>query len=673
MKLYSTLLFKGANCRADCFASAYGAMRSALCALVLVCASASFAQSSDYRASRLSLSLNIAENAVLQDGPEILVSGMAPPGLEVDVDLSGSKARVRATAEGKWRATLIRPFAVGPFAVTARLRNGAVAVANGIQLGEVWLCGGQSNMEMTVNDNSGISALPPISVLSRIRELRVVPTASSLPTNDLPTNSHWLRAETDAGRFSAACFYFAVKRSEVINRAIGIVNFAVGASAIQAWSTRQALERLNVFSNDLLWLSKYQSSPSAAAAEWGRILRSQWAKNGLFKAIFEGESSFWLREPQVSASTYPSYRLATGQVVWYRAFIKISDKERASASRLMLGRASGALSVWINKECAAFEVFPSSVDATVDLPPQMFSIGTNEILVASSALSSSGGMTGTARDFSLVMENGSRHDLSSLFEYQVFDGLAHRNILPPWNYLYGLTVLANSMVAPLAEISAAGFIWYQGEGNTRDERSVYQPLLADLVANISSGRTSGFKVVLVQLPRFAAVPPTPQKEGWAVVREAQRVVAFRTMHAALVVTADLPYGADLHPKNKQVIGYRIADAVTALDRNPASSGGAVEVQVAEQLGGTIKVRVASREGFVQLDQNSDVGGVEICTAAMSNCRRALASTRSDGLLHVAGLTPADEMIRYCWGDAAAACPLLVRGLPVSPFLLQIRH
>jgi sialate O-acetylesterase len=126
------------------------------------------------------------------------------------------------------------------------------------------------------------------------------------------------------------------------------------------------------------------------------------------------------------------------------------------------------------------------------------------------------------------------------------------------------TVLYNGMIAPLEPLAIKGATWYQGESNAGRARQ-YQTLLPTMIRDWREHfGAHDFPFLIVQLAGFMAVSPQPQESQWAELRESQSKTAEEVGQSAVAVTYDLGNTTDIHPKNKQEVGYRLALGALAL-------------------------------------------------------------------------------------------------------------
>ena len=125
--------------------------------------------------------------------------------------------------------------------------------------------------------------------------------------------------------------------------------------------------------------------------------------------------------------------------------------------------------------------------------------------------------------------------------------------------------LFNGMIAPLLPYTIQGAIWYQGESNA-SQAKLYQTLFPAMILSWRQRWGAEFPFLFVQLANFNArgVPPTGQPEDskWAELREAQ-LLTLQLPRTGMAVAIDIGEATDIHPKNKQEVGRRLALAAEA--------------------------------------------------------------------------------------------------------------
>jgi sialate O-acetylesterase len=117
--------------------------------------------------------------------------------------------------------------------------------------------------------------------------------------------------------------------------------------------------------------------------------------------------------------------------------------------------------------------------------------------------------------------------------------------------------LYNAMIAPLIPYGIAGAIWYQGESNA-GRAYQYRTLFPDMIKNWRNDWGVGkFPFLFVQLANFMKTKPEPDESAWAELREAQ-TMTLALPNTGMAVIIDIGDADDIHPKNKQDVGKRLA-------------------------------------------------------------------------------------------------------------------
>lgn len=188
-----------------------------------------------------------SDNMVLQQQTESAIWGWAKTGAAVSVTTSWNKRKYTtfADAEGKWKLKVATPAAGGPFSIT--ISDGTPVTINNILIGEVWLCSGQSNMEMPMKgfkDQPILASNDAIlnSSNDNIRLYTVPRSVQRLP-QDTSKNSAWKPAEPETvSNFSATAYLFGKLLFEQLHVPIGLVNISYGGSPVEAFMDENALK-----------------------------------------------------------------------------------------------------------------------------------------------------------------------------------------------------------------------------------------------------------------------------------------------------------------------------------------------------------------------------------------------------------------------------------------------
>jgi sialate O-acetylesterase len=135
------------------------------------------------------------------------------------------------------------------------------------------------------------------------------------------------------------------------------------------------------------------------------------------------------------------------------------------------------------------------------------------------------------------------------------------------------SVLYNAMIAPLIPYGIKGAIWYQGESNA-GAAYLYRKLFPVMIQNWREDWKRGdFPFLFVQLAPWQAIVKEPQESAWAELREAQLLTAQHVPHTGMAVITDVGDPKDIHPRNKEPVGARLALAARALAYGGRRQGG----------------------------------------------------------------------------------------------------
>ncbi len=236
-------------------------------AIMLMLASAAFAE--------VRLPAVLGSNMVLQRNSEVNFWGTAEPDSKVRIVTSwdGKKYTVKADSEGRWRTRLSTGEAGGPYSIT--VSDGEKLILDNILLGEVWVCGGQSNMAFPVRgDNQqstdgGAQAITDAMLYPGIRLFTVPRHPSDTPKYDC--DGRWQTSSpASVADFSAVAYFFGRTLNKVLGIPVGLISSNVGSSAIEAWMTVEAIDATPGINHELSKSGK--SKYSKAQNFWNSMI-----------------------------------------------------------------------------------------------------------------------------------------------------------------------------------------------------------------------------------------------------------------------------------------------------------------------------------------------------------------------------------------------------------------
>jgi len=624
------------------------------------------AMAGDTDKSRLTLDSLFGDHMVLPRHGAV-VSGRAAPRERIAV--SGFGGRWEASADDTGRFSVVLPdFAPG--------RSGSLVVAGGGQTrtladvltGDVYLCSGQSNMQLPVTRalNADVVIANAANPILRMATVPVDPAPA--PRERLANPAPWEAASPQTvSKWSAACYFFGQELQQKRKLPIGLVHASLGGSNITAWLSPQASLPDYAKQQDLLKI--YATDPVKASIAFGREVEQWWKASG-------GPGQPWAATPAVLASwravpdvsknwekwEVPELAAYDGSV-WYGASVKLSAAQAAQAATLELGLIDEIDISWVNGKPVGLTSGAATLRA-YPLPAGALKTGDNTVVANIVDLWSFGGMVGE-QPRQLRLADGSIVPLKE-WRWQIAPPAQKYPPRAPWDAMSGVSVLYNGMIAPLAGFPFKGALWYQGETNVG---TPYQGLLTRLFADWRGQFGKDMLFAVVQLANFGTRTAQPAESALARLREDQRLAVLNDPHAVLVTAVDLGEPGDIHPANKLAVGQRLARAVAGKVYGEAGSAGPM-IRSAVASGSGIVLEFDGIEGTLLAYGASKPIGFEICDA--SGCRWAEAQIAGSRVL-----LPDDgkaQKVRYCWADAPT-CTLYdgKSGLPAFPFEQEVRR
>ena len=614
-----------------------------------------------------------SDNMVLQRDCQLPVWGWADRGEKITVQFNTQTKTTTTGKDGKWMIRLDKEQAGGPYQLF--IKGKKTIRINNVLVGEVWICSGQSNMEMPIAGwgkvNNYLQEIANADYPS-IRHFKVPNSVASVPEEKLKGGDWKICNPQNAGDFSAAGYFFARELFLKLHVPIGLINTTWGGTDVETWISRGSFEKSDEFKTMIA------SVPSLGLE--GFIKQR---KDALIKKIIELQgplkdstiASHW-KDKFFDDSRWPHMKLPglweqqgmgledLDGKVWFRKILTISQEDAGKPAVLNLGKVDDSDETFVNGIWVGETKNKYGDKRSYKIAAGVLLAGKNVIAVRVDDTGGGGGIYGNADDMELVIGNENQ-PLAGEWNFQVESVLSGNAGIGPNSYP---TLLYNAMVNPLVPYAMRGVIWYQGEANAGrafQYRRSFPMLISDWRGHWGEGN---FPFLFVQLASFNAADGNSQAGStWAELREAQ-AMALSLPHTGMVVTTDIGESSDIHPKNKQEVGKRLA--AIALDNTyelHAEYSGPV-FQSMKKEGNTVKISFThTGAGLMAKDKYGYVKGFEIA-GSDKHFHYARASISGD-LIFVSSDSVSDPVsIRYGWSDDAGEANLFNRnGFPALPF------
>ncbi|MEA3058393.1 MAG: sialate O-acetylesterase, partial [Sphingomonadales bacterium] len=292
------------------------------------------------------------DHAVIQRGKPVLLSGTAAPGERLTISFGGAQRAATAAPDGRWSATFPARASGGPLSIKVSGPDGT-ATADGVAVGDVWLCSGQSNMEYPVRRALNSDGEVQNAADADLRLMKVPQQMADLPARAFAKAPGWKPTSPDAVKdFSAACYFMARGLRESEKVPIGAIDDSWGATPVREWmdeaSVRAGGEGALV---DLIQL--HRTNPAQALVAFGEVWGAWWrSKTGNAPGAEPWRASgrlAWKPVPQISYwdAWGPEWKTFDG-AVWFRRTFTLTPAEAAQGATLSLGVFDDMDQTWVN-------------------------------------------------------------------------------------------------------------------------------------------------------------------------------------------------------------------------------------------------------------------------------------------------------------------------------------
>ena len=622
--------------------------------------------------AQLRLPLVLSDGAVLQRDRAVPVWGWAAPGAAVSVRLGDAAETTEAGTDGRWRVELPALPAGGPHTLTVTSGDES-ARAEDLLVGDVWVLSGQSNMEWTVKDADDAEAEIAAATDPSLRHFKVPQSFAETPQDELAGGEWEAGSPETVGDFSAVGYFFARDlRRAGVDVPIGLLHTSWGGSRIEPWMS-PAMLGYGEGDVEAVWEAE-RAQEAAIRARLLDLLGGEipTADAGVVDgdpvwAAPEHDASGW-RTIRVPATWEAEGYAGLDGVAWYRTSFTLTEAEAAAGVTLGLGQIDDDDVTWVNGVEVGRMENAWNVPRRYAVPPSALRAGANTVAVRVVDHQGGGGIAGPADGVYLETADGRQRSLAGAgWRFRVGEarlaGGGQKNQVP--------MLLWNQMVAPLTVQPVAGVLWYQGESNanTVEDAAAYA---GQFQAMIEGWRDAwgddDLPFFWVQLANFMAPPTGPDDTGtWSVLRASQSA-ALDLDHTAEAVIYDVGEADDIHPRDKQTVGHRLALAARALvygeDGLTYSGPRFEDLDVAD---GRAEVSFTHLGGGLSTRGGLPLGGFTIA-GADGVWHGADAEIDGDRVLVWSDAVPAPVAVRYAWANNPEAATLTnAEGLPAAPF------
>jgi sialate O-acetylesterase len=621
-----------------------------------------------------------SDHMVLQRGMECPVWGWTQPGAKVRVMFQGKAVEATAEADGKWVARLPTLVTGGPWQMD--IEGPQKLAIKDVLVGDVWICSGQSNMEWPVSASNNPEAEIKAAVYPRIRLFTVPKLIAGEPQVTLDANAKWqtCTAETIPG-FTAVGYFFGRELHKSLDYPIGLINSSWGGTIAEAWTSAEALQTMEDFKADVETTRQQYAAAKAGTDSFDQQMAAWWGandqglKDGANWAAADASEEGW--EKMALPTLWESANLKDFDgIVWFRRAFEVPAELAGKTAKLELGAIDDRDDTYLNgARIGGLDVY--NAPRSFPIEAGKLQAGKNVVAVRVLDTGGGGGLYGPAEAMRLVVpvQEGVAAEvvipLTGEWAFKPSNPLA--SLTPVPQRLGGnpnvVTVLYNGMIAPLVPYGIKGAIWYQGESNAGRDKQ-YRTLLPTLINDWKTRfGAADYSFHIVQLANFMEVQSTPVQPGWAELREAQALTAKNDAKVGLAVITDIGDAADIHPRNKQDVGKRLALQALSISygRGEIVAAGPefTEMVIAD---GKATLKFANAGGLKA--NGGELKGFAIA-GADKNFVWAKAEIAGETVVVSAPEVPMPVAVRYNWANNPIGNLFNAANLPAAPFRTDI--
>ena len=621
-----------------------------------------------------------SDNMVLQREKPINVWGVASPNSILKIQFNKQEKITSSNADSIWQISLDDEQAGGPFKLYIIGKD--TVVYSNVLVGEVWICSGQSNMEMPLAGWGQINNFEQEIAEANYPNirLRTIERLTSLTPQTSTAFKSWEECSSSTiADFSATAYFFGRKLYKELNVPIGLIHTSWGGTPVEAWTPTEFISRIDDIKPIISYDERTIDTTEKVKDDF-KLKTEKWYKNQQSKLVeIENElpdmtainidDSDWdiISLPQPWEDVEGGLGYVDG-VVWFRKTFKVNSHDLQNDEfEISLGYIHDKNKTYINGTFIGENITRWGSDITkYTIPKKVIKKGINTIAIK---ITNYGWIGGICRDKESLWVKNSKEfniDLTGNWKYKMifnFDELSEMPVSPLNSN--EPAVLYNGMINPIISYTIGGCIWYQGEANA-DRPIQYRKLFPLMIESWRTKWNQGdFPFYFVQLANFMEQKAESQNSNWAALREAQSMT-LSVSNTGQAVAIDIGDAGDIHPKNKQEVGRRLALNALNLSygKDIVYSGPMYESM--EIIGDTVKLKFTHIGGGLVVKDSEKLQSFSI---AGEDKNFVWANTKivGESVYVWSSKVKKPLSVRYGWADNPNCNLYNKYGLPASPF------
>ncbi|HEY1921745.1 MAG TPA: sialate O-acetylesterase, partial [Tepidisphaeraceae bacterium] len=589
------------------------------------------------------------------------------PGEAVRVEIAGQVATATAAEDGRWQAEIQPPAVGGTY--TIKIDGPESVQLQNVLVGDVWLCGGQSNMEFalgaTRHGEDEVKAADHPNIRFFVVKAHTAYSPAKTPQGRWEICSP--KSVAKGTGFSAVAYFFGRRLQTQLNIPIGLVEDCVGGTPAETWMGAESLHKVKDFDKELAEVDRLRAR---GGPQYGNYIMHWYDEydvgvKGKTWAARDLDDSDW-QAVEIPGDFHELGVAGVPSVCWFRKEIDLPDPLPAGKASLFLGSIEKMDTTWINGQWVGASSWVEN--------PRVYAInkgvlrpGRNVLTIRVFRLKANGGFMAKPEGLRLVLGDKSEIPLAGEWKGKLSVDARPPHPMPLGfeNYPTMPSVLFNGMIEPIAPLSITGAIWYQGEANA-DRAQQYRSLLPAMIGDWRAAFGQGdFPFYIVSLPAYLHRQARPGSDPWAEMREAQAMTAGSVVNSGLAVTIDTGDPDSIHPKDKIEVGERLALVALAKHYGEKIPYAGPTFTSAENMPGAMKLHFDHADGGLVV--KGDKLGEFSIAGEDHKWYWADAKIEGDAVIVSSPKVPEPKAARYAWQSNPLATLFNGAGLPAVPF------
>jgi sialate O-acetylesterase len=501
----------------------------------------------------------------------------------------------------------------------------------------------------------------------QIRHIKIPNVISGVPLDDIPACNWQAASPETVGDFTAVGYFFARKLYKELGVPVGLINSSWGGSMVETWISREAFERSAEF-KDLFQKISFADIDAQNHKQYQTMVQELETMEGAITPVTSTASwnsasfdhSAW-KQKALPLNFDQSGLAKFDGTIWFRKTVTLDKTGSSGAAMLNLGIIDDMDETYVNgTRVGGSNTY--SIVRQYAVPAGVLKEGQNVIAIRVTDNNGNGGFFGNAPDLNFTVGN-QIIPLAGDWAYKI--EAVKKPVANPNSYP---TLLFNSMIQPLIPFAMQGVLWYQGETNAErahQYKTSFPMLIKDWRSRFKQG---DFPFYFVQLASYSASNGNSNRgSSWAELREAQ-TATLSLPNTGMAVILDIGETTDIHPKNKQDVGLRLAAIALnkTYGKNTAFSGPVFKTMRVN--GSNIVLSFSNADmGYFVKDAYGYIKGFEVAGANKKFYLSKAHIENGNIVVHADSVT-APIAVRYGWADDMPEANLYNKqGFPAVPF------